>query len=419
MVANLERVAWEEAQSLDTFNAYDAFLARYGDGRYGEAANAALERTLPASGAAQGRGASSAFSDRTDMPLRSATARLAGPLNRAIQPTTLALAAPRLTVAAIDRHLGLAHGRPALAAAAAAATPSGDDARAQAGAGRSALFTGIVRAMGADITGAAQAFDRVRLAATAHARALDDEAFAAAQRADTPAAYQDYLRAFPEGRHAPAARGSAVLFTPYGLDALPSDVAQAVRRARAAAAAADEAAQAAMIAGQRAESAAERARASAPGHVVRFYENNERYDGAYVDGRPEGFGVYAIAVAGGEMHYYAGSFRRGSREGYGLYSIGAPTAPGGREIAYAGQWAGGAISGRGVMNLGSGATISGEFENGVAQGYGVATSQDGRFEGEWVNDSAQGFGVFWDPEGRPELAGRWENHVLVEPAQAP
>ncbi len=394
--ASAEADAWASAQDRDTREAYTAFLRVYGDSAYAAEARerrAALSET-----------------DRTPSaaPVRAASARTALRAAPTQPANALASLTPELARALAHRATPIAATRRVLNTA----TPTANAEPQNAG---QALMISLREAAHGRMENAGVAWSTYTLLGDTERRRQDDIAFNNARLAGTPEAYAAYLRAFPQGVHAAEARAATNPFNPFGLEGLPADIAQAVTRARTAAGAADQAAQGALIAAQRAQTAAARARASTPGHVVRFYTPEERYDGAYAEGRPEGFGVYTISVNGGESHYYSGGFEAGARHGLGVYAIAQAGAEGASVPAYAGEWRSGAITGRGVMNLGSGATIAGEFVNGVAEGHGVATSADGRYEGGWLNDAAHGYGVFWDSEGRAQLVGVWENHVLIQP----
>jgi len=120
----------------------------------------------------------------------------------------------------------------------------------------------------------------------------------------------------------------------------------------------------------RAQSAAARARFSAPGTIARVGNGGDRYDGDGFDDPQRGF----------------------QRNGYGVNS-----------------WDDGEHHG--------GAYRSGTDEvGGVRVDYGIYVFIDGRrYEGQWQNNKQSGYGVMWDAEGNVRFAGIWRDDQLATP----
>lgn len=85
-----------------------------------------------------------------------------------------------------------------------------------------------------------------------------------------------------------------------------------------------------------------------------------RYEGDWVDGRYNGYGVEAYRNGA----QYKGQFKRGYREGYGVYSF-----PSGDR--YSGAWKRGQSEGVGLQMCSDGSRFLGEFKGGEKHGLGV------------------------------------------------
>lgn len=130
------------------------------------------------------------------------------------------------------------------------------------------------------------------------------------------------------------------------------------------------------------------------GYGLIVYENDDRYEGQIVNGRPNGKGMF---YAASENRRYEGDFRNGEFHGQGKYTF----ADGGR---YTGQFAGGQPHGRGVfvaVQDGQYAfTYSGQFYYGVINGNGSLTlAGGGRCQGTFYSNTLTGKGTCTYPAG--------------------
>ena len=85
-----------------------------------------------------------------------------------------------------------------------------------------------------------------------------------------------------------------------------------------------------------------------------------RYEGDWVDGRYDGYGVEAYANGS----RYRGQYRHGLREGYGVYFFRSGER-------YSGEWRGGQSEGVGVQTCRDGSRYVGEFRQGEKHGKGT------------------------------------------------
>lgn len=243
----------------------------------------------------------------------------------------------------------------------------------------------------------------------------------AALEANTAAAFEFYVRAFPQGAHRAQAEAAlanlppqAVARTPFALDRLHPTVAQAVAAARQAA---DDAARRqtdAERAANMAVAAALQARSRVRGFAAIRNAEGDLFEGEAAAGKPQGLGVYTQGDAPFAGDKYQGQFSAGAWNGVGVFDA----APGGppRPPHYAGEFTAGRIAGVGVIVRSDGARMAGAVRDGALDGHGVETRADGsRFEGEFRNGAAYGYGVLWSADGAVIEAGRYENGQLVQP----
>ncbi|CAA6664945.1 unnamed protein product [Spirodela intermedia] len=168
------------------------------------------------------------------------------------------------------------------------------------------------------------------------------------------------------------------------------------------------------------------------GSGVYYYFGNGKYEGDWVDGRYDGYGIESWARGS----RYRGQYRHGLRHGVGVYRFYAGDC-------YAGEWLNGQSHGIGVQTCSDGSCYVGEFKCGVKHGlgsyhfrcvfffllqerrqvlgeyfgdkihgFGVYQFANGhRYEGSWHEGRKQGFGVytFRNSDGK---SGEWDHGVL-------
>lgn len=145
-----------------------------------------------------------------------------------------------------------------------------------------------------------------------------------------------------------------------------------------------------------------------------YYDTGSRYEGEFVDGFFEGYGVLYFQD-GDEWHgdRYEGQFSQDGAYGVGVYQFLAQgTGSGDR---YAGEFNDWSFEHFGVYfylrdDEWHGTTSAGEFSDGMNEGYGVVeyggsnTLAGDRYEGEMQNDLANGFGIYMASDGSKTCA---------------
>ncbi|GFY85339.1 histone H3 K4-specific methyltransferase SET7/9 family protein [Actinidia rufa] len=120
------------------------------------------------------------------------------------------------------------------------------------------------------------------------------------------------------------------------------------------------------------------------GSGVYHYFVNGRYEGDWVDGKYDGYGIEGWARGS----RYRGQYRQGLRHGYGVYRFYTGDS-------YAGKWCNGQSHGVGVQTCSDGSCYVGEFKCGVKHGLGCYHFRNGdRYAGEYFGDLIHGFGVY-------------------------
>ncbi|XP_058089561.1 uncharacterized protein LOC131236432 [Magnolia sinica] len=120
------------------------------------------------------------------------------------------------------------------------------------------------------------------------------------------------------------------------------------------------------------------------GSGVYNYFVNGRYEGDWVDGRYDGYGIESWARGS----RYRGQYRQGLRHGLGIYRFYTGDS-------YAGEWFNGQSHGVGVQTCSDGSCYVGEFKCGVKHGLGRYHFRNGdRYAGEYFGDKIHGFGVY-------------------------
>ncbi|XP_042509456.1 phosphatidylinositol 4-phosphate 5-kinase 5-like [Macadamia integrifolia] len=120
------------------------------------------------------------------------------------------------------------------------------------------------------------------------------------------------------------------------------------------------------------------------GSGVYYYVLNGKYEGDWIDGRYEGYGIENWARGS----KYRGQYRQGLRHGYGVYRFYTGDS-------YAGEWFNGQSHGMGVQTCSDGSCYVGEFKCGVKHGLGCYHFRNGdTYGGEYFGDKIHGFGVY-------------------------
>jgi hypothetical protein len=130
---------------------------------------------------------------------------------------------------------------------------------------------------------------------------------------------------------------------------------------------------------------------------------DQRYEGAFRDGKENGRGVLTYT----DGSRYVGEYRDGKFNGRGTYTY----ADGGR---YEGEYRDGKADGQGVYSWANGARYEGEFSDGKRSGRGAFTSAEGnRYRGQYRDNRPNGTGTFKTADGEA-LSGTWVNGCLRE-----
>ncbi|KAM3322182.1 hypothetical protein P3S67_003333 [Capsicum chacoense] len=160
------------------------------------------------------------------------------------------------------------------------------------------------------------------------------------------------------------------------------------------------------------------------GSGVYYYRLNGRYEGDWIDGKYDGYGVETWSKGS----RYRGQYRQGLRHGVGMYRSYTGDL-------YAGEWCNGQCHGCGVHTCEDGSSYTGEFKWGVKHGLGHYHFRNGdtyageyfadkmhgfgvyhfgnghRYEGAWHEGKRQGFGIYTFRNGETQ-SGHWQNGIL-------
>lgn len=413
----LDAQAWVSAVTADNETAYQAYLKRFpSEGvMAGAMASAATER-LAALGderraaveeIQRGLSALNLYSGPLDGKTGGATAAAVAKFaasNRRAAPS-LTSASPR-ELRAFAENVRRAGARDIASAEVAAASEADLLRVAQAQAKAASLAAAPVPgAVSADGSGLNQ-----------QQRQDEQRAWATATEAGTLPAYETYLKAWPNGPNAAAARAAVTKLNkpaPYSLDQLSADVRSGVEAARKAQATANQRAAAARQAASSAENLAD-------GQSITG-ANGDRYDTQIANGAPNGLGVRTRGAGAYAGDRYRGQLRNGQSSGVGVYEFAEnPSNAGGRALRYEGEYAGDAVGGHGIFYWRSGDNFAGLGAGSSGQARGVLTYENGqRYEGELSAGRRDGVGVVWAGDGSILQAGRWAKDALIEPMKAP
>jgi hypothetical protein len=126
-----------------------------------------------------------------------------------------------------------------------------------------------------------------------------------------------------------------------------------------------------------------------------YWHDGTKYEGSFVNGLPEGFGVKANGATS-----YVGTFKSG------LISTG--TYHGDDGLIYEGPFDEWKPSGNGKATFSSGDRYEGEFHDGMMAGRGTYSWADGdSWNGPWVNQLRDGAGVYYFRSG-DKYVGTWK-----------
>ncbi len=161
------------------------------------------------------------------------------------------------------------------------------------------------------------------------------------------------------------------------------------------------------------------------------YENDDRYEGQMLNGRPNGYGTFISAE---NNRRYRGSFKNGEFHGRGEYTFAngsryigefAGSQPHGRGVftayedgkpdrplyTYTGRFYLGTINGNGVVVSADNVRCEGVFYSNTLTGRGICTYPSGsefrRYDGELRNGRPDGRGVITYSDGRRPYAGEF------------
>ncbi|BAT89729.1 hypothetical protein VIGAN_06076400 [Vigna angularis var. angularis] len=132
------------------------------------------------------------------------------------------------------------------------------------------------------------------------------------------------------------------------------------------------------------------------GSGVYHYHMSGRYEGDWVDGKYDGYGVETWARGS----RYRGQYKKGLRHGMGIYRFY-------NGDVYGGEWSNGQCHGFGDHTCYDGSRYVGEFKWGVKHGHGQYHFRNGDiYAGEYFADKMHGFGVYQFQNGH-QYEGAW------------
>ncbi|KAL1214594.1 Phosphatidylinositol 4-phosphate 5-kinase 1 [Cardamine amara subsp. amara] len=132
------------------------------------------------------------------------------------------------------------------------------------------------------------------------------------------------------------------------------------------------------------------------GSGVYYYFVNGRYEGDWINGRYDGYGIECWSKGS----KYKGQYKQGLRHGFGVYWFYTGDS-------YSGEWFNGQSHGFGVQTCADGSSYVGEFKFGVKHGLGSYHFRNGdKYAGEYFGDKIHGFGVYHFANGH-YYEGAW------------
>ncbi|KAM8933574.1 alsin isoform 2-T2 [Pelodytes ibericus] len=135
------------------------------------------------------------------------------------------------------------------------------------------------------------------------------------------------------------------------------------------------------------------------------------YDGRWLTGKPHGKGVLSWP----DGRIYSGNFRNGLEDGYGEYRI--PNKLLKKKDRYLGHWKDGKMCGQGIYWYASGEVYEGCFQDNTRHGHGLLRSgkltsySPSMFIGQWVMDKKTGYGVYDDITRGEKFMGMWQDDL--------
>ncbi|XP_048389988.1 alsin isoform X5 [Stegostoma tigrinum] len=135
------------------------------------------------------------------------------------------------------------------------------------------------------------------------------------------------------------------------------------------------------------------------------------YEGRWLAGKPHGKGV--LQWPDGRM--YTGDFRNGLEDGYGEYII--PNKALKKNDHYQGHWREGRMHGHGIYKYATGEVYEGCFQDNMRHGHGLlrsgklTSSSPSMFIGQWAQDKKMGYGVFDDITRGEKYMGMWLDDI--------
>ncbi|XP_069377256.1 alsin isoform X5 [Paralichthys olivaceus] len=135
------------------------------------------------------------------------------------------------------------------------------------------------------------------------------------------------------------------------------------------------------------------------------------YEGRWLAGKPNGRGVLKWP----DGRIYTGEFKNGLEDGFGEFT--APNKALNKNDHYQGHWKDGKMHGLGTYRYASGEVYDGSFQDGMRHGHGMLrsgklnTSSPSVFIGQWVQDKKTGYGVFDDITKGEKYMGMWQDHL--------
>ncbi|XP_042192089.1 alsin [Callorhinchus milii] len=131
------------------------------------------------------------------------------------------------------------------------------------------------------------------------------------------------------------------------------------------------------------------------------------YEGRWLAGKPHGKGV--LKWTDGRM--YSGDFKNGLEDGFGVYIVANKALK--KNDHYQGHWKEGKMNGYGIYKFATGEVFEGSFQEHMRHGHGLlrsgkmTSSSPSMFIGQWVQDKKMGYGVFDDITRGEKYMGMW------------
>ncbi|XP_039997761.1 alsin [Xiphias gladius] len=135
------------------------------------------------------------------------------------------------------------------------------------------------------------------------------------------------------------------------------------------------------------------------------------YEGRWLAGKPNGRGVLKWP----DGRIYTGEFKNGLEDGFGEFV--APNKTLNKNDHYQGHWKDGKMHGLGTYRYASGEVYDGSFQDGMRHGHGMLrsgklnTSSPSVFIGQWLHDKKTSYGVFDDITKGEKYMGMWQDHL--------